>query len=150
MVAEKIIFSSQLFLLISTIISWENIPIDYSFVIVLLSLSDCMILSGKELSLSLKQDLIAKRAQIFGDTPVYVAIIFLGDDYSSATYVKHKKAYGDAINVPVIVFGQNHAQRGISYDRNQAGKFDDAYFSLCHRGTGLLDFLDDYGISGYE
>ena len=22
-----------------------------------------------------------------------------------------------------------------------------AYFSLCHRGTGLLDFLDDYGIN---
>lgn len=81
-----------------------------------------MILSGKELSLVLKQDLLAKRTQIFGDTHVYVAVIFLGDDYSSATYVKHKKAYGESIGLPVIVFGQNHTAE---YDRNQAGKFDD-------------------------
>jgi len=38
-----------------------------------------------------------KRAKVFGDEKKYVAIIFLGEDYSSATYVKHKKAYGDAI-----------------------------------------------------
>ena len=81
-----------------------------------------MILSWKELSVSLKEELIAKRAKFFADKKVYVAIIYLGDDYSSATYVKHKKAYGDSIGLPVIVFGQN--QQAI-YDRNQAGKFDD-------------------------
>jgi len=81
-----------------------------------------MILSWKELSITLNQELIHKRAQIFGDRKIYVAIVFLGDDYSSATYVKHKKAYGDAIGLPVIVFGQNHVAE---YDRNQAGKFDD-------------------------
>lgn len=81
-----------------------------------------MILSWKELSVTFKQELIQKRARFFGDRKVYVAIIFLGDDYSSATYVKHKKAYGDSIGLPVIVFGQNHTAE---YDRNQAGKFDD-------------------------
>ncbi|MFA7298051.1 MAG: bifunctional 5,10-methylenetetrahydrofolate dehydrogenase/5,10-methenyltetrahydrofolate cyclohydrolase [Candidatus Absconditabacterales bacterium] len=81
-----------------------------------------MILSGKELSVSFKQELIQKRAKFFGNRKTYVAIIFLGDDYSSATYVKHKKAYGDSIGLPVIVFGQNHVAE---YDRNQAGKFDD-------------------------
>jgi len=81
-----------------------------------------MILSWKELSVAFKQELTAKRAKIFGDRKVYVAIIFLGDDYSSATYVKHKKSYGDSIWLPVIVFWQNHQAE---YDRNQAGKFDD-------------------------
>lgn len=81
-----------------------------------------MILSWKELSISLKQELTEKRAKIFSETKAYVAIIFLWDDYSSATYVKHKKAYGEAIWLPVIVFGQNHQAE---YDRNQAGKFDD-------------------------
>lgn len=65
---------------------------------------------------------MAQRAKVFGERKVYVAVIHLGDDYSSATYVKHKKAYGDAIGLPVIVFGQNHIAE---YDRNQAGKFDD-------------------------
>lgn len=81
-----------------------------------------MLLSGKELSADFKQQLIAKRAKIFGETKVYVAIVFLWNDYSSATYVKHKKAYGESIGLPVIVFGQNHQAE---YDRNQAGKFDD-------------------------
>lgn len=85
-------------------------------------LTHSMILSWKKLSVSFKQELVQKRAKIFGDRKTYVAIIFLGDDYSSATYVKHKKAYGDSLWLPVIVFWQNHTAE---YDRNQAGKFDD-------------------------
>lgn len=81
-----------------------------------------MLLSWKELSVLFKQELINKRITMFGDAKKYVAIIFLGDDYSSAAYVKHKKAYGDSIWLPVIVFWQNHQAE---YDRNQAGKFDD-------------------------
>lgn len=81
-----------------------------------------MLLSWKELSVSLKQELIKKRAKFFATRNVYVAIIFLGDNASSATYVKHKKTYGEEIGLPVIVFGQNH---NAEYDRNQAGKFDD-------------------------
>lgn len=81
-----------------------------------------MILLWKDLSLSFKQELITKRTKFFADRKVYVAIIYLGDDTSSATYVRHKKAYGESIGLPVIVFGQNHQAE---YDRNQAGKFDD-------------------------
>ncbi len=81
-----------------------------------------MILSWKTLSVSLQEELVQKRKFFFGDRKAYVAIIFLGDDYSSATYVKHKKSYGTSIGLPVIVFGQNHQAE---YDRNQAGKFDD-------------------------
>lgn len=81
-----------------------------------------MLLSWKELSIHLKQELSEKAAKLFAGKKAYVAIIFLWDDYSSAAYVKHKKAYGEAIGLPVIVFGQNHQAE---YDRNQAGKFDD-------------------------
>ncbi len=81
-----------------------------------------MLLSWKELSIHLKQELSEKAAKLFAGKKAYVAIIFLWDDYSSAAYVKHKKAYWEAIGLPVIVFGQNHQAE---YDRNQAGKFDD-------------------------
>ncbi|MEI6118816.1 MAG: hypothetical protein WCP92_06430 [bacterium] len=65
---------------------------------------------------------MAKRAKVFGQRKVYIAILFFGDNYSSATYIKHKKIYGESIGLPAIVFGQNHDAQ---YDRNQAGKFDD-------------------------
>jgi len=81
-----------------------------------------MILSWKDLSVALQQELKDKVQTTFAWKQAYVAIIFLWEDYSSATYVKHKKKYGESIGLPVIVFGQNHVAE---YDRNQAGKFDD-------------------------
>lgn len=80
-----------------------------------------MILEGRQLALDLQEELKAKVASTFSEQK-YVAIIFLWDDFSSATYVKHKKTYGESIGLPVIVFGQNH---DAEFDRNQAGKFDD-------------------------
>lgn len=80
-----------------------------------------MILQWKQLSLDLQQELKQKVISTFSEKK-YVAIVFLWDDYSSSTYVKHKKKYGDEIGLPVIVFGQN---QNVDYDRNQAGKFDD-------------------------
>jgi 5,10-methylene-tetrahydrofolate dehydrogenase/methenyl tetrahydrofolate cyclohydrolase len=65
----------------------------------------------------MQKNLKEKTLKAFGDKKAYVAIIFLGEDYSSATYVKHKKKYGDSIGLPVIVFGQN---QNSDYDRNQA------------------------------
>ncbi len=81
-----------------------------------------MILSGKELSISLQAELKVKAKALFPDQKAYVAILFLWEDFSSATYVRHKKIYGDTIGLPVIVFGQNHMAE---YDRNQANNFDD-------------------------
>ena len=80
-----------------------------------------MILEWRKLALNLQAELKQKVTSIFSD-PKYVAIVFLWADYSSATYVKHKKKYGESIGLPVIVFGQN---QNADYDRNQAGKFDD-------------------------
>lgn len=102
-----------------------------------------MILSWKKLSVSFKEELVKKRVQFFADTHVYVAIVFLGDDYSSATYVKHKKAYGESIGLPVIVFGQNNQ---VEYDRNQAGKFDDVdvYINQNYDSVGKLMELIRY------
>jgi len=95
------------------------------------------------LSVAFKQELIAKRVQLFGERKAYVAIIFLGEDYSSATYVKLKKAYGESIGLPVIVFGQNQMAE---YDRNQAGKFDDVgiYINQNYDSVGKIMELIRY------
>jgi 5,10-methylene-tetrahydrofolate dehydrogenase/methenyl tetrahydrofolate cyclohydrolase len=72
-----------------------------------------------------------------------VAILFLGEDYSSATYVKHKKSYGASLGLPVIVFGQNqHAE----YDRNQVGRFDDVsiYINQTYDSIGKVMELIRY------
>ncbi len=74
------------------------------------------------MAIELQNELKEKTLKTFGDKKAYVAIIFLWEDYSSATYVKHKKKYGDSIGLPVIVFGQN---QNPEYDRNQATSFDD-------------------------
>lgn len=81
-----------------------------------------MILAWKQLALDLQQEMKQKVVAAFGDRKVYVAHLFLWDNYSSATYVRNKKKYGEDIGLSVIVFGQNHQAE---YDRNQAGKFDD-------------------------
>ena len=83
-----------------------------------------MILSWKELSLSLQQELTANVQKVFAGRKAYVAIVFLWEDYSSATYVKHKKKYGESIGMPVIVFWQNHVAE---YTRDQANTFDDVW-----------------------
>ena len=95
------------------------------------------------MSVAFKQELIAKRVQLFGERKAYVAIIFLGEDYSSATYVKLKKAYGESIGLPVIVFGQNQMAE---YDRNQAGKFDDVgiYINQNYDSVGKIMELIRY------
>jgi len=82
------------------------------------------------------------KAVFFGRKP-YVAIIFLWEDYSSATYVKHKKAYGTSLGLPVIVFGQNHTAE---YDRNQAGRFDDVsiYINQTYDSIGKIMELIRY------
>lgn len=84
-----------------------------------------MILEWKQLAIDLQKELIEKTKTLDGKK--YVAIIFLWDDFSSATYVKHKKKYGESIGLPVIVFGQNASPE---FDRNQAGSFDDVWIYI--------------------
>lgn len=81
-----------------------------------------MILAWKDLALKLQQELVVKSKKTFGEKQAYVAIIFLWNDYSSTTYVKLKKKYGETIGLATIVFGQNSNP---DYDRTQANNFDD-------------------------
>ena len=79
-----------------------------------------MILAGKELSLEIQKNLKTQAAKL--GTDKYVAIIFLGDDYSSATYVNHKQKYWEAIWIPVAIFGQ---YKKTDLPSNQEDKFND-------------------------
>ncbi|MFZ2151470.1 MAG: bifunctional 5,10-methylenetetrahydrofolate dehydrogenase/5,10-methenyltetrahydrofolate cyclohydrolase [Candidatus Absconditicoccaceae bacterium] len=75
------------------------------------------LLSGKDISQNLQSKLQLKKIETFTDKPVYVAIIFLGEDYSSTVYVNHKKKYGEKIGISTMVFGQT------SFENPDSGKF---------------------------
>jgi len=81
-----------------------------------------MILEWRQLAMNLKNELVEKTKKTFGDKKVYIAIIFLWNDYSSDTYVRLKKKYGEEIGLSVIVFGQN---QNVEFNRNQGNNFDD-------------------------
>ncbi len=61
-----------------------------------------MILRGKELSLKIQENLKEKAKQLPENS--YMAILFFGNDFSSATYVRHKQKYGESIGVSVKIF----------------------------------------------
>lgn len=54
-------------------------------------------LLGKELSQQIKTDLAQKVKTTFTTQQKFVAILYFGEEYSSATYVKHKQKYGEDI-----------------------------------------------------
>lgn len=61
-----------------------------------------MILRGKEYSLQMQSSLKEKAKSL---TPwSYMAILFFGENFSSATYVRHKQKYGESIDIPVKIF----------------------------------------------
>ena len=64
------------------------------------------LLSWKDLSVDLQSKLKLKKTEVFGDKSVYIAIVFLWEDSSSAVYVDRKKKYWEAIWISTIVFGQ--------------------------------------------
>lgn len=104
-----------------------------------------MILSWKDISLRLQQELATQVQTAFAGKKPYVAIIFLGDDHSSATYVKHKKTYGSHIGLPVVVFGQNHIPW---YDKSQVNSDEDVViyinqtYDTIHKVMELIDYLN--------
>ena len=61
-----------------------------------------MILRGKELSLQIQENLKTKSKSLPENS--YMAILFFGNDFSSATYVRHKQKYGESIWIPVKIF----------------------------------------------
>lgn len=104
-----------------------------------------MILSWKDISIKLQQELTEQVKTTFAGKKSYVAIIFLWDDYSSATYVRHKKKYGETIGLPVVVFGQNHLPE---YDKTQVNSDEDVViyvnqtYDTIFKVMELIDYLN--------
>lgn len=65
-----------------------------------------MILRGKELSLSLQEQLKIKAQKLQSGS--YIAILFFGEDYSSSTYVKHKQKYWESIWITTKIFTEEN------------------------------------------
>lgn len=66
-----------------------------------------IVLDGRPYAAVLKQELTQQSAKVFGDRKVYMAIIFLWSNESSAAYVGFKKKFGEDIGIPVEIFGQD-------------------------------------------
>ncbi len=66
-----------------------------------------IVLDGRPYAAVLKQELAQQSAKVFGDRKVYMAIIFLWSNESSAAYVGFKKKFGEDISIPVEIFGQD-------------------------------------------
>lgn len=64
------------------------------------------ILDGKVVSAALQEELAAQVQAKYPDGNKYIAIIYLGDNKGSKTYVAKKKKFGDQIGLKVEVFGQ--------------------------------------------
>jgi len=60
-----------------------------------------MILRGKELSIKMQQQLQIKASTLPENS--YMAILFFWNDFSSATYVRHKQKYGESIGIAVKI-----------------------------------------------
>lgn len=107
--------------------------------------NNSMILSWKDISTPLQQELTAQVSKVFAGKKPYVAVIFLWDDYSSATYVRHKKKYGESIGLPVVVFGQSHLPQ---YDKTQVKSDEDVViyvnqtYDTIHKVMELIDYLN--------
>lgn len=65
-----------------------------------------MLLYGKPLAEMMKAELRQKVQTYFWAQEKYVAILFFGDNSSSAVYVKHKQKYGSKIGLSTLIFWQ--------------------------------------------
>ncbi|MCF7835214.1 bifunctional 5,10-methylenetetrahydrofolate dehydrogenase/5,10-methenyltetrahydrofolate cyclohydrolase [Candidatus Gracilibacteria bacterium] len=100
------------------------------------------LLSGKDLSINLQSNLQSQYQKVFADKPVYVAIIFLGDDYSSTVYVNHKKKYGEKIGISTIVFGQSDFDNGDFSKFRNLDLFINQEYTEVHQVIELIQYLN--------
>lgn len=63
-----------------------------------------MLLYWKPLAQELEIELKEKTAHYFSAQKKFVAILFFGDNASSATYVKHKQKFWEKINLSTLIF----------------------------------------------
>jgi len=100
------------------------------------------LLSWKEVSEKLQSILKLKKAETFGDKPVYIAIIFLWEDYSSNVYVNHKKKYGEKIWISTIVFGQTSFDNSDSSNFRNLDLFINQEYNDVHQVIELVQYLN--------
>ena len=63
-----------------------------------------MLLYGKPIAEKIKDELKIQVSTFFGEKKKYVAILFFGDNKSSATYVHHKQKYAKEIWISTFIF----------------------------------------------
>lgn len=66
-----------------------------------------IILDGRPHAAVMKEQLQQKTKDVFGDTKVYMAIIFVWNNAASAAYVWFKKKFGEDIGIAVEIFWQD-------------------------------------------
>ena len=69
-----------------------------------------MLLYGKPIAEKIKDELKIQVSTFFGENQKYVAILFFGDNKSSATYVHHKQKYAKEIWISTFIFWQGTEQ----------------------------------------
>lgn len=100
------------------------------------------LLSWKDLSINLQSNLQSQYQKVFADKPVYVAIIFLWDDYSSTVYVNHKKKYWEKIWISTIVFGQSDFDNWDFSKFRNLDLFINQEYTEVHQVIELIQYLN--------
>lgn len=82
---------------------------------------------------------------VFAGKKPYLAIVFLWDNSSSATYVKNKKLFGENIGLPVVVFGQSHdpqySKEQVKSDQDVVIYINQTYDTI-FKVMELIDYLN--------
>jgi methylenetetrahydrofolate dehydrogenase (NADP+)/methenyltetrahydrofolate cyclohydrolase len=100
------------------------------------------LLSWKDLSVDLQSKLQFKKTEVFWEKPVYVAIVFLWEDYSSSVYVNHKKKYWEKIWISTIVFGQTDFPNSDSSNFRNLDLFINQEYNDVHQVIELIQYLN--------
>ncbi len=101
-----------------------------------------MLLYGKELAQQWQTELQSQRLEYFGEQEIYLAIIFLGENPASKIYVQKKQLYGQAIQLPVLVFGQGIVFQGTEKDNLQTQRWQEKSYLDKDAVLELIDFLN--------
>lgn len=89
-----------------------------------------MILRGKELSKTIQENLKEKAKKL--PEWSYMAILFFWNNFSSATYVRHKQKYGETIGVPVKIISEEQFSPLVKEKESLANRVFDLINQLNH------------------
>lgn len=122
-----------------------------------------ILMKGTQIAEQMKTDLAERvRKESFKDQ--YVAIIYIGDNASSATYVRMKQKFAQDIGLPLKIIGQNNEINNyeelmdviveLSYDDNCIGFMpqlplsDISYEQVMELFDAIPPYKDIDGLSG--